>query len=184
MSDESAGTERTRNLWAPWRMEYIRELNDGGDGCFLCDDRDAPDRDAENLVLWRGRRCFVVMNRFPYTSGHLLVAPLEHLAELTDLDDATLLEMMALVRDAQTALRRAVGAHGFNVGINIGRCAGAGLPGHLHVHVVPRWDGDTNFMAVFGDVRVIPESLSALYAHLQEAGGELHLPKLPPEGPG
>ena len=182
MGDEASSAERQRNIWAPWRIEYIRELAAGTDGCFLCDCRDESQKDAENLVLWRGRRCLAVLNKFPYTGGHLLVAPLAHLGDLADLDDRTVLEMMTMVRDAQAALKRAVHAQGFNIGLNIGRCAGAGLPGHLHVHVVPRWGGDTNFMAVLGDVRVIPESLANLYSGLCEAGRKLHLPKLPAEG--
>lgn len=179
MGDDASNAAGARNIWAPWRMEYIRELADGSGGCFLCDCRDQSDKDVENLVLWRGRRCLTVLNKFPYTGGHLLVAPLEHLGELGDLDSACVLEMMALVRDAQEVLKHAVSAQGFNVGINLGRCAGAGLPGHLHVHVVPRWAGDTNFMAVFGDVRVIPESLANMYAALQEAGAQLDLPRAP-----
>ncbi|HUU58557.1 MAG TPA: HIT domain-containing protein [Phycisphaerae bacterium] len=182
MADESSSAERGRNIWAPWRIEYIRELEAPADRCFLCEYGGEPDKDVENLVLWRGRKSFAVLNRFPYTGGHLLIAPFEHRAELGELDDETILEMMVLVRDAQEVLVKVVRAQGFNIGINIGRCAGAGLPGHLHAHIVPRWNGDTNFMAVLGDVRVIPESLDALYEALRKAGDEGHLPK--PRGPG
>lgn len=179
MTDDLASTERNVNLWAPWRMEYIASLSDEDGGCFLCRDRDAdPAGDEENLVLWRGRRCFVVLNRFPYTGGHSMVAPLEHVGSLAEMDTETLTEMMLLLRDTQEALQHVVHAQGFNVGINIGRCAGAGLPGHLHVHIVPRWAGDTNFMAVFGKTRVVPQTLLQLHAALRAAGEELGLPKL------
>lgn len=174
------------NIWAPWRLEYIESLGDKRDGCFLCEHRDDPAGDEKNLVIWRGRRSFAVLNRFPYTGGHSLVAPAEHLADLADLDEATTVEMMAMVRDLQKVLARAIRAEGFNIGINIGRCAGAGLPGHLHVHIVPRWGGDTNFMAVFGDVRVVPTALKNLRAQMLRAAAEMGLPTLPggPPGPG
>jgi len=178
MSSDPAGTERNKNIWAPWRMEYIEALADGPGECFLCHHRDDAGNDEKNLVLWRGRRCFAVLNRFPYTSGHGMVAPLAHVADLDDLDNGTMVEMMELLRDLKTILARAIRAEGFNIGFNIGRCAGAGLPGHLHVHIVPRWGGDTNFMAVLGGTRVIPQSLQVMYSLLRKAGGELRLPKL------
>jgi ATP adenylyltransferase len=178
MSDEQPNAEWKRNIWAPWRIEYIESLCAGGAGCFLCEIREAPERDDENLLIWRGRRCLTVLNRFPYTGGHSLVAPLEHLPSLADIDAEAVLEMMAMVRDVQQAISRAIRAQGFNIGINIGRCAGAGLPGHLHVHVVPRWPGDTNFMHVFGDVRVIPDALEKLRDKIRQAAEELNLPAL------
>jgi len=167
--------EQNANIWAPWRIEYIESLSKDG-GCFLCEIRDDPDRDERNLVIWRGRRALTVMNRFPYTGGHCLIAPNEHQADLDGLDGPTVLEMMAMVRDVQKALAGAIAAQGFNVGINVGRCAGAGLPGHLHIHVVPRWSGDTNFMSVFGDVRVIPDALSNLRHKILAAAEKLGLP--------
>jgi ATP adenylyltransferase len=173
-------SEQNRNLWAPWRMEYIDSLSAPSDGCFLCHHRDHADDDAKNYVLWRGRRSFVVLNRFPYTGGHSMVAPFDHVADLSEVDDETMLEMIQLLRDLQRALTHAVRAEGFNIGINIGRCAGAGLPGHLHIHIVPRWSGDTNFMAVFGGVRVIPQSLDALYEALRKSSDALKLPHLKP----
>lgn len=166
------------NLWAPWRAEYISSLADDNDECFLCLYREDSDNDEKNLVLWRGRRCMTVLNRFPYTGGHVLVAPQEHVAALGDLDAETMLEMMEMLRDAQAVATEALAAHGFNVGINIGRCAGAGLPGHIHAHLVPRWRGDTNFMSVCGDVRVIPTSLAALYEQFRQVSERLGLPKL------
>jgi ATP adenylyltransferase len=165
-------------MWAPWRIPYIRSLGGGDEGCFLCRHRDHPAKDAENLVLWRGAHCMALMNRFPYTGGHMLVAPFEHAGELSDFGPAVMVEIMEMVRDLQTVLRRTVHPHGFNVGINVGRCAGAGLPDHLHVHLVPRWSGDTNFMPVFDNVRVIPQALEELYEEMRRAGEELDLPKL------
>lgn len=179
MSTGDRVTEWKRNIWAPWRMEYIESLAGEDDGCFLCRCRDETDRERENLVVWRGPRSLAVLNRFPYTGGHSLVAPLGHVGTLGEVDDATVLEMMAMVRDLQDVLAHALRAEGFNVGINIGRCAGAGLPGHLHVHIVPRWGGDTNFMPVFGDVRIIPTSLEKLWSQLRRTGEDLELPKLP-----
>ncbi len=108
----------------------------------------------------------------------MLVAPRDHLADLSDLSGAVMCEMMEMVRDLQIVLKRTIGAHGFNVGMNLGRCAGAGLPGHLHLHVVPRWNGDTNFMSVLGDIRVIPQAMSQLYQQLLQTSDELQLPKL------
>ncbi|UCE59772.1 MAG: HIT domain-containing protein [Phycisphaerales bacterium] len=156
------------NLWAPWRMEYIRSLEDelDDDGCFLCRYWEQPERDRENRVVRRTSTALVVMNRFPYTTGHLLIAQGKHEGDFGDLTDDELGELNQLIRDSVALLRRTVEAQGFNVGYNLGKCAGAGLPDHLHAHVVPRWLGDTNVMSVVGDCRVIPESLDALYAEL------------------
>jgi len=176
--DDRQNTQRQMNLWAPWRMEYIDSLSGDDEGCFLCRDGADAEHDRANLVLWRGRRSLAVLNRFPYTGGHTLVAPYEHLAGLDQLDGDTMLEMMRMVRDLQKALTEAVRAQGFNIGINIGRCAGAGLPGHLHLHVVPRWNGDTNFISVLGGARVIPVTLEKLLDELARASRDLGLPKL------
>ena len=176
MNKQFHNSDRKTNLHAPWRIEYINMLNAEQSGCFLCRARDETDRDAENLLLWRTENCIVVMNRFPYSAGHLLIAPTGHIGELADLKDGVLLEMMRLARDAQKLLARSIRAEGFNIGINVGRCAGAGLPEHLHMHVVPRWSGDTNYMAVLGDVRVVSQSLKQLYQQLCEASVELKLP--------
>ena len=181
--DGFRNTEQSRNLWAPWRMEYINTLDGKGPkdgGCFLCRYRDDPASDAENLVLFRGRQSFVVMNRFPYASGHCLVAPLAHVGELGDLNDEAMLEIMRLLRDTQAVLAQSLRCEGFNVGVNIGRCAGAGLPGHLHVHLVPRWSGDTNFMSVLGGVRVIPQTLETLRDQFLQTAGDLGLPRTTP----
>jgi len=169
--------EFNRNVWAPWRMEYIRSLEEQTDeeGCFLCHYWQHPDQDQANHVLWRSHGVLVVMNRFPYTNGHLLIAPAAHLESLTDLDASQMLALGAATRDALRVLTDALSPQGFNVGYNIGRCAGAGLPGHVHGHVVPRWNADTNYMAVVGDVRVIPDGLDATYALLQQSAAKLNI---------
>ena len=156
------------NLWAPWRMEYIRSLVDEAeeDGCFLCRYWEQPERDAENRVLWRTKSTFVVLNRFPYTNGHLLIAHAQHKGDITELSVEELTDMTRATREAVGLLKTALAPQGFNIGYNIGQCAGAGLPDHLHAHIVPRWSGDTNFMPVLGDVRVVPDSLDAVYAEL------------------
>lgn len=179
MSDERRPAERNRNIWAPWRMEYIDSLAEPDDECFLCRCRDQRDRDEQNLVLWRSDHCMAVLNRYPYTGGHALVAPLEHVANLADLSQQAMLELMSLLIDLQQVMTHAISAQGFNIGMNAGRCAGAGLPGHLHVHIVPRWPGDTNFMGILGDVRVIHTSLAEVYTQLRCASEELKLPSRP-----
>ncbi len=167
------------NLWAPWRMEYIHTLSERqADGCFLCRYWADRDKDVENHVLWRTDRFYVVMNLYPYSNGHMLICPAAHKAEIDHLDDEEMLEMMKLTRDAQKLLTHAVKAEGVNIGMNVGHCAGAGLPDHLHIHVVPRWHGDTNFMTVLGDVRVIPQALDALYKRLCDVSREMRLPQL------
>lgn len=174
-------SETNVNLWAPWRMEYVEQIVDGDQACFLCQYWNAPESDIEDLVVWRTDLACVLMNRFPYTSGHLLVAPGAHQAGLSDLRDEQMLEVMRLVRDAQTLLAHVLKPQGYNVGMNFGRCAGAGLPGHLHVHVVPRWSGDTNFMTALSGVRVLPEALDRLYDRLCRASAELAMPYRTPE---
>ena len=163
------------NLWAPWRINYIQGL-DKDDGCFICRNHENPQTDKENFVLWRAKHCIVIFNRYPYNNGHLLIAPVRHVPDLDSTSDEEMLELMQITREAQKALTLAVKPHGFNVGMNFGRCAGAGLPGHLHVHVVPRWDGDTNFMNVCGDTDVISQSLTELYNLLKQISSEHNLP--------
>lgn len=180
MSSSSNPDSFRQNLWAPWRIEYLRRLDDESDRpegyCFICDYRDRPSDDRDNLVLWRTEHSLVVFNGYPYTNGHLLICPLAHIGKLEDLSDRQMLELMQLSRDAKRLLSEAISPHGFNLGVNLGRCAGAGLPGHLHVHLVPRWNGDTNFMSVLTDVRVISQSLHALYDELIELSKKLELP--------
>ena len=144
-------------LWAPWRLEYIQSV-DEQPGCFLCNAASSDDEEA-HLVVHRGERAFVLLNKFPYASGHLLVAPYERGLNFDDLDGEVALEVHRLGAQGVRALRQAFGPEGFNLGWNIGRIAGAGVPDHGHLHVVPRWGGDTNFMPVLGDVKVMPEHL-------------------------
>lgn len=167
-------------LSAPWRIQYVRALsgNPEDEGCFLCRYWAEPGRDAENHVLWRGPGCFAAMNRFPYNNGHVLIAPGSHKANLGDLAETELDELIRRIRDVQVLLRETLHPHGFNVGMNFGRCAGAGLPDHLHAHIVPRWDGDTNFMFVTGNARVIPQDMTELYGDLADAAIRLGLPPL------
>jgi len=154
-------------LWAPWRLEYVQHA-DEQDGCIFC--RAAESRgDEEQLVVHRGERAFVMLNKFPYASGHLLVAPYRHGPNFGELDDDEVLEIHRLGAEGLDALRAVYAPDGFNLGWNIGRIAGAGIPDHGHLHVVPRWAGDTNFMPVLGDVKVIPEHLLATRAKLADA---------------
>jgi ATP adenylyltransferase len=154
-------------LWAPWRLEYVQSA-DKQDGCVFCRAAESTD-DAEELVVHRGEHAFVLLNKFPYASGHLLVAPYRHGLNFDDLDDDEVLEIHRLGAQGLEALRATYGPEGFNLGWNIGRIAGAGIPDHGHLHVVPRWAGDTNFMPVLADVRVIPEHLTATRARLAGA---------------
>jgi len=151
-------------LWAPWRLAYIASAPKPADGdhCFICTGL-AEAEDRKNLIALRTPRTAVILNRYPYNNGHLLVAPLAHKAAFSDLDAGELLELQETLRRMIAILDQAMSPHGYNVGLNIGRVAGAGLPGHLHWHIVPRWNGDTNFMSTVGDSRVISQSLDALY---------------------
>jgi ATP adenylyltransferase len=159
-------TERSERLWAPWRLEYIKS---GGTGeCIFCT-KPALGDDEKALIPHRGERCFVILNAFPYNNGHLMVAPYEHVGELERLDDDTLLELMTLTRSSMRALAGAYGPEGFNVGLNQGRIAGAGMADHVHIHVVPRWGGDTNYMPVLAGTRVLPQSLEASYQALRDS---------------
>jgi ATP adenylyltransferase len=164
-----------KNLWAPWRIKYIQGLSQKSE-CFLCDYIASPREDANNFVLWRTSDAIVVLNRFPYNNGHLLIAPIRHIAGLEQTTELELIAMIKLVRDCQKVLSLAIRPHGFNVGMNFGRCAGAGLPDHFHIHVVPRWDGDTNFMHVCGDIDVISQGMTELYAQLAELSLQNNLP--------
>lgn len=156
-------------MWAPWRMAYIAAEHDHGfEGprCVFCD---LPARrdDERSYILHRGERCFVIMNLYPYNNGHLMVVPYAHLDSLLLLDDDTLTEMMTLARRAQSVVAEAMRPQGFNVGMNQGRAAGAGIADHVHLHILPRWVGDTNFMPALGDTRVMPQHLDDTYALLR-----------------
>lgn len=159
-------------LYAPWRMQYIRSLERPKDeGCFICAASKAADAAArrDRLVLWTTPLSIVMMNRFPYANGHLLVSPIAHKADLDELSPEEHQDLSQQTAVATKLLRKVCSAQGFNVGINLGRAAGAGVPGHLHQHVVPRWGGDVNFMAVVGEIRIIPEAINTLYDELLRA---------------
>jgi ATP adenylyltransferase len=155
-------------IWAPWRLKYVKGATDDAEGeCIFCAfPAQGPDHDAENLIVHRGERCFVILNKFPYTNGHLMVAPFEHIATLPELDPETTAEIMALTQQSMKLIEATYTPHGYNVGVNQGRVAGAGIEDHIHMHVVPRWGGDTNFMPVLADTRVMPQTLEESYEAL------------------
>ena len=155
-----------QNLWAPWRITYIQEQPNEND-CFLCN-AVQNDQDEKHLVIYRGKECFCILNKFPYNSGHLMVVPNKHKADISDLSGQEMLEIMELTRDMKELLTKIMKPEGFNLGINLGKSAGAGLVGHFHLHIVPRWNGDTNFMPVVSDIKVIPQSLEDLYKEFQK----------------
>lgn len=154
-------------LWTPWRFAYVTAATGAAPTCIFCDARAAAGGEA--LVVHRGQRAFVILNKFPYNNGHLMVVPDRHASRLAELDRAELTELMALCQLSERALARVYAPQGFNVGLNLGRPAGAGIEDHLHVHLVPRWNGDTNFMSVVGETRVLPEELPATAARLRDA---------------
>ena len=157
-------------MWSPWRMDYIaggEERASGGPACVFCD-LPAQRDDARTYILYRGERAFVVMNLYPYNSGHLMMVPYAHEASLAGLDEPTLTELMTLAKRSQSILEERMRPQGFNLGVNQGRGAGAGIADHLHMHLLPRWAGDTNFMTAVGDVRVIPQHLDETYRLLAD----------------
>ena len=159
-----------KRLFSPWRSKYIETFSDDAKkegGCILCD-AIADGKDDEHLVVKRGVTCFVIMNLYPYNSGHLMVVPYRHLASLQELTEEEGAEMMQLVKRMTTALQRVTHPHGFNIGCNVGRSAGAGIDQHLHFHVVPRWNGDTNFMPVLSDTKLISEDMRATLMKLRK----------------
>jgi len=156
------------NLWAPWRMAFIAPKTPQPPGCIFCT-QPAEHRDVENHILYRGAHCFMMLNLYPYNNGHLMIAPYQHVETIEKLDAETLAELMAQAQLALRTLRLVMDPHGFNMGINEGKVAGAGFDEHMHFHIVPRWQGDTNFMPVIADIKVIPEHLDVVYAKLKEA---------------
>jgi ATP adenylyltransferase len=156
-------------LWTPWRYAYITAAakTDKGEACVLCELPNLPDRKAS--IVYRGRECYVVLNSFPYTSGHVMVVPFAHVGELQKMAEPAASEMMALCQKMESVLRQVYSPDGINVGMNIGRAAGAGIADHVHMHVLPRWVGDTNFMTVIGESRVLPELLETTYRRIREA---------------
>ncbi len=158
----------TEQLWAPWRLKYI-ENADKAEGCIFCIfPAEGTDNDEKNLILHRGKHAFIILNAFPYSNGHLMVVPYRHTASFDAFTDEEMLEVMHFTRLSIQLLEETFHPNGFNLGVNMGRVAGAGIADHLHWHVVPRWNGDTNFMPVLADVRVIPESLSVVYSRLKQ----------------
>ncbi len=154
-------------LWTPWRYEYITTAGAAGECVFCAAARDADDR--RSYIVHRGAKNFVILNRFPYTSGHVMVVPYEHVASLEELGDEALVEMIRLARECERHLRSVYHPQGMNLGINLGKSAGAGIAGHLHLHALPRWTGDTNFMTVVGETRVLPEDLEVTWERLRRA---------------
>lgn len=160
------------HLWAGWRGEYVATADDStqdGPACVFCRILDSGLPDDETFVLWRGQHSFAILNAFPYTSGHLMVMPLRHVGELDELTEEEGDELFRAARVATAAVKAAYRPSGFNLGANLGRAGGAGVPGHLHVHVLPRWAGDTNFMTAVADTRVLPEALGTTWKKLKEA---------------
>lgn len=153
------------HLWAPWRMKFIEELRNRTDGCVFCELAEEGD-DRARLILHRGKTCYVLMNKFPYNNGHLLVIPYKHTGSLVDLDSNEHAEMMKLSAHAMEIMERSMEAEGFNCGFNFGKVGGAGITDHIHFHVVPRWNGDCNFLPIIGDTRSMPEYLEATYDRL------------------
>jgi ATP adenylyltransferase len=151
------------HLWSPWRLAYITG-SDQSPGCVFCT---AQSTAADELIVFRGSTCYIILNLFPYNGGHLMVVPNRHIAALADATSEELTELVELTRRAEIALTEAYAPHGMNMGINLGKPAGAGVLGHVHMHVVPRWEGDTNFMSVVGQTRVLPEELPATAARLR-----------------
>ncbi len=158
------------HLWAPWRMAFIASKTPQSEpqACIFCANP-AADRDAENYIVYRGTYCFMILNIYPYNNGHLMIAPYQHIATAEDLDAATLTELMTQAQLALRALRLVMQPDGFNMGVNEGKVAGAGFADHVHLHIVPRWQGDTNFMPVIADVKVMPELLDDVYQKLKQA---------------
>lgn len=155
-----------KRLWAPWRMTYIKNVKREEEGCVFCI-KPAQTDDKENLLLFRGKKCFVLMNLFPYNNGHLMIIPYQHTSDILDIDKETSGEMWKLLCLSKKALTTVMNPDGFNTGMNIGRGAGAGIDQHIHMHIVPRWNGDTNFMPVIGDTKVISQALSETYDALK-----------------
>ena len=151
-------------IWAPWRIEYIRKINEPG--CILCQ-KPREDNDEANFILYRGQHNFTLLNLYPYNQGHLMVAPYRHTANLADLTEREIVEHFDLVKRSLAILKEILNPAGFNIGLNLGRVAGAGIETHLHTHIVPRWEGDTNFMPVLADTKVISEALADTYRKLK-----------------
>ncbi len=162
-----------KRIFAPWRIRYI--MSPKHDGCIFCD-FPRENRDEERLIVYRGKTCFVIMNNYPYNPGHVMISPYRHVGEIEKLEERELLEMMTLAQKTVEVIKREMSPDGFNLGINLGKVAGAGIEDHIHLHIVPRWNGDTNFMPVIADVRVIPEAVEETYKKLKDGFEKLTSP--------
>ena len=166
-----------KRLWAPWRMEYILDENKH-DSCLFCDISKTGKKKAEdkkNLILYRGKHCFVLMNRYPYNSGHLMVVPYFHTSDFGGLSDDVLFEFIKTVNRSTDLLKKALNPDGFNIGLNFGKVAGAGMESHMHLHIVPRWTGDTDSMPIIAETRVMPEHLNKTYGKLSRLFSKMEL---------
>ena len=163
----------SHTLYAPWRLDYIKAVSDGPKDCFLCTAAKSPEKDLQNLILARSQNCMLMLNKYPYVNGHLLVAPYRHAPTPVECTPEERAQMMELLNVGQQALMLAMNPQGYNMGFNIGKCAGAGVPGHIHGHIVPRWNGDINFMTILGNVRVIPQAIEQAYEQLKAAVGKI-----------
>ena len=159
----------SHSLYAPWRLDYIKTVSDGPAACFLCDAAKNPGHDPANLVLARTPLCLLMLNKYPYVNGHLLAAPYRHAPTLVECSPEERAQLMELLTLGQQALALAMNPQGYNIGLNVGKCAGAGVPGHIHAHIVPRWNGDINFITILGNVRIIPQAIDQAFAQLKEA---------------
>jgi ATP adenylyltransferase len=162
---QEAALER---LWTPWRMQYVSGSGEPSSGCLFCE-LPREDRDTENLLLQRGRYAFSLLNLYPYNSGHLMIAPYQHTGDLASLAPEVAADVFGLIQRSVAALSDEYQPDGYNIGMNLGRVAGAGVPDHLHVHVIPRWNGDTNFMPLTADTKVLPETLQQTYERLKRS---------------
>ena len=175
MKEKEVELSGLQKLWAPWRMEYIKRINVGKEGnCIFCSKPDAHE-DEKNYILYRGRNCYIILNIFPYNNGHLMIVPYKHTSQLADLKPETRLELMDLAQTAIDAIKSNMRPDGFNLGVNFGRTAGAGIAEHIHMHLVPRWNGDTNFMPVIGCTKVISESLGDTFTKLKKAMDSINM---------
>ena len=157
-------------LWATWRMPYIDSLKEKDQGCIFCEKPKA-EEDKESFIIHRRAKTFVILNTFPYNPGHIMIAPYRHVRRISEFDSAEMGEVMDLLALSEEVLEEVFRPNGINVGVNLGRSAGAGVPGHIHVHLVPRWEGDSNFMPVFANTKVLPQGLEDTYVRLREAYG-------------
>jgi ATP adenylyltransferase len=163
-----------KQLWAPWRMEYIlSEMENKSEGCIFCD-FPKKQNDADHYIVYRSSTCFIILNKFPYNNGHMMVVPYKHTGNILDLNDEEMLDLQKTINKSVQVLRNVMKPHAMNIGMNLGRTAGAGIDEHIHYHIVPRWDGDTNFMPIISGTKVVSESLQASYEKLSSEFKKLY----------